>query len=296
MGVASLVIECISAAGPHPRGLGLLGIRSRRVRAEFCSSLLVVLASGLLCIPKEAKAQTNPFDTDVDVRIGGRVFLSECGRCHGNDAKGNDETDAPDLTRGRFRNASTDAGLFQVIRDGIPGTTMIGIGWAPDPTIWQIVAYIDSLRIDPGDYDLPGNVDRGRQVFEGKGNCGSCHIVRGAGGRLGPDLSTVANRRKPEELKADLTDPDETVDPRWWTLKVTRADGSIVEGLRMNEDTFTLRIMDADESLRHFSKKDLRSIERVETSTMPSVTGTLTASEVDDLVAYLFSLRKESGT
>jgi putative heme-binding domain-containing protein len=108
------------------------------------------------------------------------------------------------------------------------------------------------------------------------------------------DLSTVANRRKPEELKTDLTDPDETVEPRWWTLKVTRADGSVFEGLRMNEDTFTLRIMDADENLWHFSKKELRSIERIETSTMPSVTGTLTASEVDDLVAYLFSLRKES--
>jgi len=256
----------------------------------------VVLVSGFFWIPPPAEAQENPFDTEVDARIGGRVFLAECGRCHGNDAKGNDETDAPDLTRGRFRNASTDAGLFQVIRDGVPGTTMIGIGWAPDPTIWQIVAYVNSLRIDPADYDLPGSVDQGRRIFNGKGNCASCHVVHGIGGRLGPDLSTVANRRKPEELKTDLTDPDETVEPRWWTLKVTRADGSVAEGLRMNEDTFTLRIMDGDESLRHFSKKDLRSIERIETSTMPSVSGTLTASEVDDLVAYLFSLRKESGT
>jgi putative heme-binding domain-containing protein len=121
-------------------------------------------------------------------------------------------------------------------------------------------------------------------------------MVRGNGSRLGPDLSTVANRRKPDELKNDLTNPDETVEPRWWTLKVSRADGSSVEGLRMNEDTFTLRIMTADESLWHFSKKELRSIERIETSTMPSVTGTLTESEVEDLVAYLFSLRKEGGT
>ena len=261
--------------------------------ASLITSLLVLGSFG---IPKPAEAQKNPFDTDVDERIGGRVFLAECGRCHGNDGKGNDETGAPDLTRGRFRNASTDAGLFQVIRDGIPGTAMVGIGWAPDPTIWQIVAYVNTLRIDPGDYDLPGSVDRGRGIFNGKGNCASCHMVKGNGGRRGPDLSTVANRRKPEELKTDLTDPDETVEPRWWTLKVARADGSVVEGLRMNEDTFTLRVMDADENLWHFSKKELRSIERIETSTMPSVGGTLTASEVDDLVAYLFSLRKESGT
>jgi putative heme-binding domain-containing protein len=258
--------------------------------------VVVVLVWGSLGIRAPAEAQENPFATEVDERIGGRVFLSECGRCHGRDAKGNDETGAPDLTRGRFKSASTDQGLFQVVRDGIPGTAMVGIGWAPEPTIWQVVAYVNSLRIDPGDYDLPGSVERGRDLFRGKGNCASCHMAQGSGGRLGPDLSAVANRRKPDELKTDLTDPDETVEPRWWTLKVTRVDGSVVEGLRMNEDTFTLRIMDAQENLWHFSKKELRSMERIETSSMPSVAETLTASEVDDLVVYLFSLRKESGT
>jgi len=256
--------------------------------------IVLVLSSFWVALP--AGAQEHAFDTKVDEEMGERVFFAECGRCHGRDAKGNDETGAPDLTRGRFQNASTDRGLFQVIRDGIPGTAMIGIGWAPDATVWQIVAYIKSLNVDPGSYDLPGRVDEGKRIFHGKGNCASCHRVAGAGGRLGPDLSTVANRRKPEELKTDLVDPDETVEPRWWTLKVTRADGSVIEGLRMNEDTFTLRLMDARENLWHFSKKELRSVERVETSTMPSVAGALTASEVDDLVAYLFSLRKESGT
>ena len=77
-------------------------------------------------------------------------------------------------------------------------------------------------------------------------------------------------------------------------MKVTRQDGSVVEGLRMNEDTFTLRIMDDDENLWSFLKSQVRSSERIETSTMPSAEGTVTASEVDDLVAYLFSLRKEN--
>lgn len=257
---------------------------------------LAITISGLiaLAINEAAMAQENPFATDVDVRMGRRVFEAECGRCHGRDAKGNDETGAPDLTTGTFANASTDTGLFEVIRDGIPGTTMVGISWAPDQTVWQVVAYVNSLSIHPGDYDLPGDVARGRRLFEGKGDCSSCHMVNGVGGRLGPDLSSVGNRRKPDELKTDLIDPNETVEPRWWTMRITLADGSVVEGLRMNEDTFSLRIMDEDENLWHFSKSEIRSSERVETSTMPSVTGTLTAGEVDDLVAYLFSLRKES--
>jgi putative heme-binding domain-containing protein len=262
-------------------------------RARLFGSLLLGGSSWILA---PAEAQENPFATEVDVRMGERVFLAECGRCHGQDARGNDETGAPDLTRGRFKNASSDVGLFQVVRDGVPGTTMVGISWAPDATIWQVVAYVRSLSVDPGDYVLPGRVEEGERIFKGKGNCSSCHMVGGSGGRLGPDLSTVAHRRKPDELKSDLTDPDETVEPRWWTLRITRSDGSVVEGLRMNEDTFTVRIMDGRENLWHFSKQELRSVERIEASTMPSVTGTLTASEVDDLVAYLFSLRKESGT
>ena len=254
------------------------------------SSLLVI---GIGAIATPAEAQENPFDTRVDAGMGRSVFLVTCGRCHGLDGKGNDESGAPDLTTGRFTKASTDAGLFRVIREGIPGTMMIANSGPPDVTIWQLVSYIKSLSINPGDYDLPGNTANGQRIFNGKGNCASCHMVNGSGGRLGPDLSTVANRRKPEELGTDLTDPDETVEPRWWTMKVTRGDGSVVEGLRMNEDTFTLRVMDADENLWHFSKGGIRSSQRIETSSMPSVTGTLTASEVDDLIAYLFSLRKE---
>jgi putative heme-binding domain-containing protein len=252
------------------------------------SSVVVALAG----LP--ASAQENPFDTAVDARMGRRVFNTECGRCHGLDGKGNDETGAPDLTTGSFANASSDQALFEVIRDGVPGTTMVGISWAPDQTVWQVVAYVNSLSIDPGSYDLPGDTARGRELFTGKGECARCHMVAGRGGRLGPDLSAVANRRKPDELTQDLIDPDAEVAPRWWTVRVTRNDGTVVEGPRMDEDTFTLRIMDEDENLWHFAKSEILSIERIEASTMPSVTDTLTESEIDDLVAYLFSLRKES--
>ena len=241
-----------------------------------------------------AAAQENPFTTSVDTRMGERLFRAQCGRCHGRDATGNDETGAPDLTTGSFANASSDAGLFDVIRDGIDGTSMIGISpRASDQTVWQIISYVNSLNLDPEDYSLPGNVSAGRQVYDGKGNCASCHMVNGVGGRLGPDLSTVANRREPDELRSDLVNPDEDVAPRWWTVRVTRADGSVVEGLRMNEDTFSVRIMDSDENLWHFMKSGIRASERVTTSTMPSYDN-LTQSEMDDLVAYLFSLRRES--
>ena len=258
------------------------------VQAALVAALVVVAGPAA-----PAEAQENMFDTLVDVRMGERVFRAQCGRCHGRDARGNDETGAPDLTTGQFSQASSDPAMFGVIRDGIENTAMIGISpRASDQTVWQIVSYINSLNLDPDDYDLPGDAARGEQVYAGA-NCSTCHMIRGEGGRTGPDLSTVGSQLDPDEIATSLSDPDAEVAPRWWTMRITRADGSTIEGLRMNEDTFTVRIMDNDENLWSFMKSEVRSSERITTSTMPAADN-LTASEVDDLVAYLFSLRRES--
>ena len=257
------------------------------VAPVFLASVFLTTAPAA---PRAQGATENPFTTRIDVRMGGQLFRQQCGRCHGRDAKGGEL--GPDLTSG-FRNASTDAGLFTIVREGLPNTQMIGISRsATDQSVWMVVSYLNSLN-DTADVELPGDTTAGMQIFNGKGDCTRCHMVNGRGGRRGPDLTRVGNRRDPDELASDLTTPDEDVAPRWWTVRVTREDGSVVQGLRMNEDTFTLRLMDEQENLWSFSKGRVRSYARIETSTMPSIEGTLTASEVDDLVAYLFSLRRE---
>ena len=94
-----------------------------------------------------AAAQENPFTTSVDVRMGERLFRAQCGRCHGRDGTGNDETGAPDLTTGSFANASSDAGLFDVIRDGIDGTAMRG--WddrLSDTQLRQVLGFVRHLE------------------------------------------------------------------------------------------------------------------------------------------------------
>ncbi len=241
-----------------------------------------------------AQDEGNLYNKGVDVRLGERYFQRQCSRCHGEDAKGNDETGAPDLTR-RLSNASTDAGIFKIIREGLTGTAMLPVSPnTPDPTVWQVVTYINSLRTDPANVDLAGSATAGQAIYGGKGGCNDCHMVGGQGGRQGPDLSRVGERRDPDELKSDLIDPHEEVAPRWWTIKANLHDGSIISGLRMNEDTFTLRIIDGNSDLWSLSKNQIRSFERIQDSTMPSYAQTLNESEIDDLVAYLFSLRKEN--
>lgn len=257
-------------------------------------TLISTLSCLLSTLPASAEDAGNLYNTPFDVNAGERYFERQCSRCHGFDAKGNDETGAPDIT-GRLSRASTDVGIFNILRDGIAGTAMLPVAAdLPDSQVWQLVTYIGSLSTDPANVDLPGSEAGGGALFTGSADCDSCHMVNGQGGRHGPDLSRVGERRDPEELVSDLISPHTDVAPRWWTLRVTSPDGTVTEGLRMNEDSFSLRIMDADANLWSFAKSQIQSYTRVEESTMPSYAQTLSESEIDDLVAYLFSLRKEN--
>ncbi len=265
-----------------------------RMRSLWAIAAPAVLAAVFLVTapttPRAQETTENQFTTTLDVRMGERLFRQQCSRCHGRDANGGEL--GPTLTSG-FSSASTDTGLFGIVREGIPNTQMIGISrTATDQSVWMVVSYLNSLN-DTGTVDLPGDAAAGQRVFSGKGNCSSCHMVNGDGGRRGPDLSRVGDRRDPDELASDLRTPEEEVAPRWWTLRVTREDGSVVEGLRMSEDTFTMRVMDENEDLWSFSKGSVRSHERITSTIMPSVNALLTNAEVDDLIAYLHQLRRE---
>ena len=210
--------------------------------------------------------------------------------CHGDDETGGEI--GPDLTTGEFEHASTDAGLFNVISEGIPNTAMMGVNpTRTDQSVWQMVAYLRS--VSGGErVAVAGNASAGERLFRGRGDCSGCHVIDGEGGRQGPELSTIGARRSPDDLLSDLVDPDERVQPRWWTMRVTHLDGTRVEGLRMNEGTCSVRILDADDNLWSFLKRDLRESERIETSSMPAYAGTLTEGELEDLVAYLYGLTR----
>ena len=281
-------MTAVITSAPH-KILGLIKA------AVLCGTIVLCLGlfTELLSPTTYAEDGGTLYNTAVDIRMGNRYFERQCSRCHGFDAKGNDETGAPDLT-GTLRRASSDAGIFNIIREGIPGTAMLPVAAdVPDPTVWQLVAYINSLRYDPASVDLAGNADSGADLFSGKGECSSCHMVNGQGGRLGPDLSRVGEDQTPEDLLNSMLNPDAEVAPRWWTIQVAGEDGEVREGFRMNEDSFSLRIMDADANLWSFQKRDIESYERSEKSTMPGYGQALSDGELDDLVAYLFSLRRE---
>ncbi len=152
----------------------------------------------------------------------------------------------------------------------------------------------------------PGDAARGKEVFEGKGNCQSCHRVNGNGSRVGPDLSDIGLPRpaggvgpgfggtaagNPKNLEVALLDPDAEIAISNRTVRVVTKAGATVTGRLLNQDNFTVQMIDEQGKLRSFMKSDLRDSTVIAKSPMPSYKGKLTDQEVSDLVTYLMALR-----
>jgi putative heme-binding domain-containing protein len=224
--------------------------------------------------------------TAEDIAAGAKTFRSHCATCHGLHGEGGR---GPNLAAGPFYHGNSDAELLANISDGIPGTEMPGIFYTTD-RLRQIVAYIRSLNTAA---ERPaGDAGRGAALFGSKG-CVRCHRVGGQGGRLGPDLSEIGKSRPPEHLRESVLDPDAQVQPRYWVASLRDASGARVQGYIMNEDTYTLQLIDMSEDLRSFDKVALTDYTLDKHSRMPSYRGTLNNGELNDLVAYLSSLRPE---
>jgi putative heme-binding domain-containing protein len=136
-----------------------------------------------------------------------------------------------------------------------------------------------------------GDAARGKSLFEGKGQCATCHRVNGKGPRLAPDLSDVGATRPLSELFQALLDPDATMRAGNRFYRVVAKDGATVTGRLLNQDSFSVQLIDANERLVSLLKANLREFGYVKSSPMPSVRDKLGLPEVDDLVGYLATLK-----
>ena len=268
---------------------GPLGVRTRAGVSCLRAGVPCLLLVFFLQVPLSGQERQSA--TSEDIAAGARNFKALCVGCHGSEGTGGR---APDLSLGRFRFASTDDGLFSVITGGRAAGGMQAFNWLTVGERWQLVAYVRSLSAGRANLQIPGDAAVGADLFQSKGACAACHMVNGQGGRTGPDLSAIGWARSPDHLRMALVDPNQDLAPEWWSVRIVDQSGTVTEGRRMNEDTYSVRVFGLDGRLRSFVKSDLRSFERVETSSMPSYAEMLTDSELTDLVAYLFALRKGS--
>lgn len=234
-----------------------------------------------------APAQINPFDTPEGAEQGRALFQIHCSYCHG--ARGEGGRGA-DLTSGEYRQGDSDANLFTTVREGIPGTEMPAVR-ASDDEVWKMVAFVKRLGATGLREKATGDPVAGKAVYEGKGGCAVCHSIGREGGSLGPDLSEIGRRRNLQYLEESLVRPEADVAVRYRAVQVVSKAGQMISGTRLNEDDLSIQLRDDKDNLRSFLKVNIKEIRRDKPSLMPPYGSALSKKEIEDVLAYLNSLR-----
>jgi putative heme-binding domain-containing protein len=224
----------------------------------------------------------------ADIVNGSRLYGEQCATCHGPTGTGVGNVD---LRRGRFRNASSDEDLKRVIASGLPNTAMPAFKFS-NAELNAVVAYLRSGLDVNARAAVVGNPERGRSIFHGQGKCGTCHRVNGEGpAGIAPDLSDVGSARTAVSLQLSVLDPSSGMMPINRPVRIVTRDGRTIRGRRLNEDTYSIQLVDEQGRLQSIMKSDLREYEVLRVSPMPSYKDKLTTDEIADVVAYLLTLR-----
>jgi cytochrome c oxidase cbb3-type subunit III len=224
-----------------------------------------------------------------DAAAGEALFQNHCALCHGRDGGGGR---GPVLAQQKLKRAGDDAALVKVIEDGIHGTEMPGAWQMDEREIRQVAAYVRSLGRIPVK-PVPGNPAHGSELYTSKG-CAGCHVIRGQGGVMGPELTAIGMSRSAAYLREAIISPDAGLPDNFLQVRVVTTDGSSITGVRLSEDAFTLQVRDHAGGLHSWDKRKLKDVMKERgKSPMPSYKDKLTDTELTDLVAYLASLRED---
>ena len=225
--------------------------------------------------------------TPADLENGGLLYQGNCTACHGPDGDG---VPSINLGSGKFRRGTTDDEIVKIILGGIPGTAMPPSSFS-EGQAGTIVAYLRSLATSPATGLPRGDAARGQALFAGKGQCQNCHSVAGVGSRVGPSLSEVGASRRAVELQRAIVEPSADIRSDHRPVRIAMRDGTTMTGRLLNQDTFTIQLLDGSARLRLLDKSAVREVSFLKESPMPSYKGKLETQEIADLVTYLTTLK-----
>jgi cytochrome c oxidase cbb3-type subunit 3 len=252
-------------------------------------SVITVLVPILMCVGTWGEAphlsemsRKNPLAGNPSaVQKGKQRFVENCAACHGSSAAGGRGVK---LAGSRRVHDMSDKKVFEIIRNGVPGTDMPS-NRLLDHQIWEIVSFIRSLNAAAIDQFVPGDPPTGKALFFGAAACTKCHSIAGQGGSSGPDLSDVASRESAESIRQAIVAPSQFIEPGFAVVVVTTTSGQRLEGMVKNESAYSIQLQDLEGNFHSISKSDVSEIMRRSDSLMPAPT--LSSRQLQDILAFL---------
>jgi cytochrome c oxidase cbb3-type subunit 3 len=262
----------------------ILWLSSRKLLLCAIVSAVLLFRGPAACAQGQDRA---PEYFQSDIQYGAQIFATQCTACHGTSG---DQIPGVNFRAGQFKRVVTDNDLRATITTGVPGTAMQPFAFGASE-LTGIVSYLRNMSSFDSHGLMVGDAARGKALFAGAGNCASCHAVNGKGPRVAPDLGDIGTLRTAELLHRTLIDPAASMLPLNRPVRAVTKDGKVINGRRLNEDTYTVQLIDEQERLVSLTKSDLREFTVLKTTPMPSYKDKFSAQELADLEAYLLSLK-----
>jgi cytochrome c oxidase cbb3-type subunit 3 len=248
-------------------------------------TVCVLALAAAAVMPAQVAKPKNPLGNSLEVVAEGRaIYNKSCTGCHGPDGGEGDRAPSLDANRRYFR--LSEAAIFDTVKNGIPGTVMPASG-LPEKDVWKIVAFIRNIRSTASDNIVSGDVQQGMAVFTGAGGCVRCHMIRGQGGVLGPDLSSIGAQLSLKKLEESLT-KEGPIPNGYRPVSVRTRTGETVSGVARNGDAFSIQVLDERGKLHLFETSELSMVTYSDHSLMPhNIDKILTSDQYRDLLAML---------
>lgn len=269
-----------------------------------CSVMLAALWLVILAVSAaQAPTQTTPSRGAVQpsgttasksyspelIEKGGVIFARDCSFCHGRDAGGGES--GPDLTRSKLVIQDLDGDkIGPVVRNGRPEKGMPPFNFS-DEEIASLMAFIHTQQknaltrkeggrkgVDVADLQT-GNVEAGKQYFNGAGGCATCHSPTG-------DLVGVASRYQGLALEKQMLYPEDAKSK----VTVTRA-GQTITGTLEYLDEFTIGLIDRTGVYRSWRTADVQYKVDAPVNAHVELFDKYTDTDIHNLMAYLQTLR-----
>lgn len=242
-----------------------------------------------LAIYGQSSISSNQKHSDDKLASGQRAFDTTCASCHGLNGRGAER--APNIATEPGIVKLSDNQLLKILHDGKPQAGMPPFAGLGEKRLAEILSY---LRLLQGKRNTPitlADAANGKNLFEGKGGCAECHMILGAGGFLGPDLSNYGATHSADDIRNAIVSTEARPGARKGLAQATTKDGRKISGLVRNEDNFSVQLQSPDGTFHMLEKSGLSQLTLDSAPLMPSDYGTkLNKSELNQLVAYLLSV------